>query len=322
MSDYAHRYTDKEIIRIERDLKKFYDEVNVDNMKQWTEYMDKMGKRVSNAYNDWQNAIKSKDLERIKEAKAEYQRLVKNMTLKDKRYKEMVRDIAKRNVNANKSANAFANERMFKIYAKNYNYQAQQIMKYNKQLKFQPIDEHIIKNMVANGNELLLPQRSLNVEKDMEWNVKYINNQMAKGIYLGESTEAITQRMANVANMNYVQAKRAVRTLATANENKAREQTAIEAEEKGTELYKYWIAHDDQLTREEHVQADVDYSRANAIPRAEPFIVGGEEMMYPADPHGSGWNVYNCRCTMGYVVKGFKKIKRGDRRVKWGKNKD
>lgn len=34
-----------------------------------------------------------------------------------------------------------------------------------------------------------------------------------------------------------------------------------------------------------------------------PFIVGGEELMFPGDKNGSPWNVYNCRCAMRTVEK-------------------
>lgn len=60
-----------------------------------------------------------------------------------------------------------------------------------------------------------------------------------------------------------------------------------------------WVAEVDQRTREEHIKADDDYNPdggGQAIPVDEPFVVGGEKLMYPGDPAGSAWNVINCRC--------------------------
>lgn len=61
---------------------------------------------------------------------------------------------------------------------------------------------------------------------------------------------------------------------------------------------KMWIsAKQGGRTRQEHWDADgqvVDYDK--------PFIVGGEELMYPGDPAGSAWNTINCLCRMVPVV--------------------
>lgn len=51
-------------------------------------------------------------------------------------------------------------------------------------------------------------------------------------------------------------------------------------------------------TRHEHGMAD-----GQVVPANDPFIVGGEELMFPADTAGSPWNVYNCRCAMRTVEK-------------------
>lgn len=61
------------------------------------------------------------------------------------------------------------------------------------------------------------------------------------------------------------------------------------------ELLKRWVATGDSRTRADHLQAHQRYSD-NPIPVDEPFIVGGEELMYPLDPAGSPENTINCRC--------------------------
>jgi hypothetical protein len=58
------------------------------------------------------------------------------------------------------------------------------------------------------------------------------------------------------------------------------------------ELVKAWIPTSDDRTRESH--ADMDAS--NYIGIHDAFEVGGEELMYPADPSGSPENIINCRC--------------------------
>jgi hypothetical protein len=73
-----------------------------------------------------------------------------------------------------------------------------------------------------------------------------------------------------------------------------------EALQGAPDLFKTWMTVRDSKVRQAHKDAEKDY--AEGIPLLEPFIVGGEEMMYPDDPNGSEWNTKNCRCTIGYIA--------------------
>jgi hypothetical protein len=56
-----------------------------------------------------------------------------------------------------------------------------------------------------------------------------------------------------------------------------------------------WVSMLDERTREDH-------KKANGQRRGmkEPFIVGGEALMFPGDPKGSAGNTVNCRCVVLY----------------------
>jgi hypothetical protein len=71
----------------------------------------------------------------------------------------------------------------------------------------------------------------------------------------------------------------------------------------GMTIYKYWQYTHDTRTREDHIQAGKDYSVSKAIPYDEPFLVGGEELMFPLDPKGSAEQTINCRCNSQSVVR-------------------
>jgi uncharacterized protein with gpF-like domain len=71
------------------------------------------------------------------------------------------------------------------------------------------------------------------------------------------------------------------------------------ADETGLVLDKEWIAAEDERTREDHALAN-----GQIVGKDEPFDIGGEAMMYPGDPAGSAAQVINCRCAIGWVVKG------------------
>jgi hypothetical protein len=64
---------------------------------------------------------------------------------------------------------------------------------------------------------------------------------------------------------------------------------------------KEWIATEDERTRNGE-NSDFDHTNVDNVPVDEPFIVSGEELMYPGDPSGSAGNIINCRCATGYVV--------------------
>jgi hypothetical protein len=73
------------------------------------------------------------------------------------------------------------------------------------------------------------------------------------------------------------------------------------AMETGVVLEKEWIFTEDERTRD-GTGSDFDHTDVENVPPEEPFIVSGEELMYPGDPAGSAGNVINCRCAIGYVV--------------------
>lgn len=56
-----------------------------------------------------------------------------------------------------------------------------------------------------------------------------------------------------------------------------------------------WLSTQDDRTREAHLSVNID---PKVVPIDEPFVVMGEELMYPGDPAGSPSNTINCRCTV------------------------
>lgn len=70
----------------------------------------------------------------------------------------------------------------------------------------------------------------------------------------------------------------------------------------GSRLMKYWLDADDSRVRLAHELAGNRYTKDRAIPLDEPFIVGGEALMFPRDPNGSARNTVNCRCTHLTVI--------------------
>lgn len=58
-----------------------------------------------------------------------------------------------------------------------------------------------------------------------------------------------------------------------------------------------FIATRDERTRDDHAEAD-----GQIVAMGEPFIVGGEALLYPGDPAGSPENTISCRCTVAFLT--------------------
>tara|TARA_R110000796_G_scaffold62237_5_gene143622 strand:- start:2686 stop:3513 length:828 start_codon:yes stop_codon:yes gene_type:complete len=89
-----------------------------------------------------------------------------------------------------------------------------------------------------------------------------------------------------------MQALRLIRTEGTNIANYATMQSA-QSIFPASQLKKEWIASFDDRTRDTHAEAD-----GQIVMQADPFLVGGEQLLYPGDPAGSSTNVINCRCSV------------------------
>lgn len=155
-----------------------------------------------------------------------------------------------------------------------------------------------------------MPYKEIDPVKDIAWNVRQMKSEVLQGILQGEDMQAIASRLSNVIGMNENSAVRNARTMVTSAENKGRQDGFYQAEEDGIILEKYWLCVHGERTREAHAAAGNDYSKSKSIPQNQPFIVGGEKLMFPGDSSmgASGWNLYNCRCSVAAVIKGFRKV--------------
>ncbi len=73
-------------------------------------------------------------------------------------------------------------------------------------------------------------------------------------------------------------------------------------------VHKRWDTRGDDRVRPAHIAADGQSVLIN-----DPFIVGGEHLMYPKDRNlgATDGNVINCRCRVGYSKEDLETIRRG-----------
>ena len=276
---------------MEKHLSAIYSEAQKDIQKKADEYFDKFKKA---------DEEKRKLVKQGKLTEEEYKTWRQNKIMYGKRFTVMKEDVAKQLLNVNQTATAYINGELPEVYTLNYNALAETVDGVGG-YSFTLTDRDTIKHL-ATTDKSLLPFRELDPAKDIPWNMKKINSQVLQGIVQGESIPKISKRIMNVQEMNKASAIRSARTIVTGAENKGRLDSFKRAEADGIILEKEWIATSDSRTRDWHNELD-----GQTRPTDKPFENAIGKIMFPGDPSADGANVYNCRCSMASVVKGFKK---------------
>ena len=288
MADKAHILTDEKLEEMEKRLSAIYSRAEKEIQKTADEYFSKFAK---------QDEAKRKLLEQGKISEDEYTKWRKGKVMYGKRFTEMKEQCAKQLLNVNQTAMAYINGELPEVYALNYNaleIAVDGVGGYS----FTLVDADTVRNLAVTDTSLL-PYKEIDPAKDIPWNMKKINAETLQGIVQGESMDKIAKRMMNVQEMNKTQAIRSARTIVTGAENKGRQDSYARATADGIILQKEWISTNDSRTRHSHAALD-----GATVDQDKKF---GNGLMYPGDPSGRPEEVWNCRCTVAAVVKGFKK---------------
>ena len=311
MADKSHRDTDDKLEEMEKRLSAIYSEAEGDIQRKANEYFAKFEKA---------DAEKRKLVKAGKMTEAEYTSWRQGKIMYGKRFTAMKEDIAKQLLNVNQTATAYINGELPEVYALNYNALADTVDGVGG-YSFTLTDADTVRHL-ATTDKSLLPFRELDPTKDIPWNMKAINSEVLQGIIQGESipdmskrifgeimktakTEGLTDKeMGALLKRNKDAAIRSARTIVTGAENKGRMDSYQRAQDDGIILEKKWIAAIDSRTRDWHVELN-----GVTVPVDEPFHNDFGDIMFPGDPSADGANVYNCRCTMVSVVKGFGKVR-------------
>ena len=304
--DKAHSETDKMLEQMERELTTIYSNAHANVQKEWLEYMESASDELADLQEAYDKAKKAGDMEAQRKLGRELRAMKKEYTVQNDRYKQVVERTALALAIVNGIAVAYINGQLPPVYALNYNYFASGFSKKAISLgtSFSLIDANTVKYL-ATTDKSLLPQYKLNVNKDVRWNTKRLNSEVLQGILQGESIPKIAKRIERVENMNKNASFRTARTMVTSAENKGRMDMLEKAESEGIICQKVWISKIDTRTRDWHRDLN-----GVSQDRDKPFENSVGKIMYPGDPSADGANVYSCRCTLGYEILGFKKLRR------------
>ena len=169
-------------------------------------------------------------------------------------------------------------------------------------------DEPTVKRLITENPQMLPPPgkkttKAIAEGKAKLWDEKQIQSAATQSILQGESIPEIAERLAEtVGDKDASAAVRNARTMITGAENAGRQAAAERATEKGINITKVWVATLDMRTR--HAHRILDGQRQ---PIDKPFVVDGNEIMYPGDMSAKPYLLYNCRCTYITQFKGLEK---------------
>ena len=302
MADKAHNMTDIKLEEMENRLSAIYSRANREVGESWKKFLADSTKEIEKLQKEYEQAKKSGDKEKAQNIGKRLSRAKRERTLKNKRFKELSETVAAELANVNRTALAYINGELPEVYALNYNALKESVDGVGG-YSFTLVDAETVKHL-ATTDKSLLPYKTLNVPKDKRWNIQKLNAEVLQGIIQGESMDEIAKRLSDVIGMNESAAIRNARTMVTGAENKGRQDSYARATADGIILEKEWIATNDGRTRHWHAELD-----GKTVPQDKPFSNDIGLIMFPGDPGAHPANVYNCRCSMAAVVKGFKKVR-------------
>lgn len=283
----AHEETDKRLEEMERHLNGIY---------------KRTAKEIEETANAYFKQFKAEDEAKRKLVEAgeldpaEYERWRRTKIFYGKRYTRLKDDIAEQLTHTNETAVAYCNDELPPIYSINYNEIGNGIKSQINGYSFEMVDANTVKEL-STKDLTLLPKRKLDIPADLIWNKRKIQAEMLQGILQGEAIGKIASRLRTVTDMNLNSSLRNARTMVTGSENKGRIESMKTAISNGIKVRKQWIATNDKRTRDWHAEL-----QGKVEDVGKPFENAVGKIMYPGDPAAAPANVYNCRCSLGYVI--------------------
>jgi hypothetical protein len=291
--DPARKWTDKELAEMRYHIGQIYEDATEEITAKWDAYMFRAAKRLDKLHDEYVTAADDEKEEALKK----YQDALKNVTFRDKYYKDMVLDTTRHICKANEIATAYMNGEMPKIYRVNYDQIDPAAM--IPGIKYDMLDENAVRHLIKDGT---IPQKKIDPEKDITWNTKQIGSSVLQGIIQGESIKDIAKRLMPIVDKNEASAIRNARTMTTCAENRGRLDRYADYESKGLVMAKVWIATGDNRTRDWHLSMD-----GQEVSKDEEFTDGqGNKLMYPGDPDAEPQTTWNCRCSMRSHILGVR----------------
>ena len=296
--DEGHNLTEKELAKLERRIASVYGEAAKELQETVDNYFRQFEKRDAEMKELIGTVVNGKEW-----TERDYKQWRLNQIGRGERFKALQKRVAERYTKANQTAVSYVNDATPGIYSLNRNYAAYTIESVSGDVGFDLWDEQTVKRLIKDEPDLMPyypANRALNRGIDLAYGKRQISACVTSSILQGNSVKGMADDLqTKIPTMNRDSAIRTARTAVTNAQNAGRMDSYVAATKMGIEMEREWVSTLDARTRPEHAEAD-----GQVVGVDEPFIVGGEKLMFPGDRSGSGWNIYNCRCTQIAKVKG------------------
>ena len=283
--------------RVQDRLVKIYSKARKDMMEQMKEFNARFAKK------DQEKRAKVKAGQMTQE---DYDKWKRMQVLQSDIWRQKVEQATKTLEDANRQALRVINGEKMDVFAENANYEAYRLSKETGiGYGFSVYDKDTVSKLIREQPELM-PRKVVNGKKDRAWNRTKISNAVTQSIIQGDSLPEMTERIAReTAHENDAAMARYAATAMTSAQNAGRMETMERAKGMGIKVRKKWIATLDARTRDSHAELD-----GQVVDIDEPFITHNRdgslaEIMFPGDPQADGEQVWNCRCTLGYVYEEY-----------------
>ena len=295
--------SEERLRRMEAWLSNLYKDAHEEMRGKWDRFMNGLraeGDKLLRAIDE------APDEELRKKAWRKYTAFMRDATVTDRYFRQMVENLAEQYAGVNTRAVEYINGRRAAFFADGYNASAGEIngeaMARDIGIRFGLCDENTVEWLARRSADypdhiIMPPPDKLKIPEDERWSARLIQSQVAQGIVQGESVPKIARRLENVTDGERKACIRRARTMATNCENAGRTQAAQRAEEWGVHTRKRWMCTHDSRTRDNHLALDGETIDNDAV-----FWNG---CRWPGDHLGPPAEVWNCRCTLITVVDGF-----------------
>mgnify|MGYP002853924109 CR=1 FL=1 len=297
-TDVGNNETEEVLSELEKRISKEYKQAEEEVSEKLSEYLKKF---------EVKDNLKKQAVLNGQITEEEYKQWRVGQIAIGKRWEEMKDTLATDYTNVAQIAKSTAYSYMPEVYAINHNYGTFQVEKRSLvDTSYTLYDRQSVQRLFDDNNTLYHKagrkvSEAINSGKQKAWDKKQIQSVMTQSLLQGESIGKIATRLSKAVGESDRKATiRNARTMTTGVQNAGRIDSYKRAQNMGIDLMQEWLASLDGRTRHEHRLLD-----GQRVPVGEKFEVEGEEIAFPGDPSASAHLIYNCRCTLVPVLKGF-----------------